>query len=94
MTRPTTQAERMIRLETLFEADIKSRAEDRGEMREKLDGMAADIKAIREKSDGTQSELSALKNKGAGILIGVGLAGGAIGASITAGAKTLMELFK
>lgn len=76
MTRPATQAERLVRIETLLET--------------KLDAMAEDIKAIRAEVEADKADLAALKNKGAGILIGVGLAGGAIGSIAT----KLLEAFK
>jgi hypothetical protein len=44
--------------------------------------MAGDIKAIKTEMEAVKAEHAALKNKGAGILIGVGLAGGAVGAGI------------
>lgn len=89
MTRTSTQSERLTRIETLLEADLANRADERQTMREKLEEMAADIKAIRSDLDGDKAELAALKNKGAGLLIGVGLAGGAIGAGLTGLAEKL-----
>ena len=75
MTRPATQAERLIRIETLLET--------------KLDAIAARLDKIEQhqaKQDDDaatdRADLAALKNKGAGLLIGVGLAGGAIGAGV------------
>lgn len=75
-SKPATQAERLVRIETLLET--------------KLDAMAEDIKAIRAEVEADKAELAALKNKGTGILIGVGLAGGAIGAGI----NHFLEMFK
>lgn len=68
---PTTNqtGERLARIETLLEAIVETQADFR-----------ADIKAIRADLDNDKAELAALKNKGAGLLIGVGLAGGSIGA--------------
>jgi len=57
----------------------------------KLDEMGEDLKAIRKDLDADKAELQALKNKGAGILIGVGLAGGAIGASVVQFVKGLLS---
>ena len=58
-------------------------------MKETIDEMARDIRAIKAdvetaKSDvsADKADLAALKNKGVGLLIGVGLAGGAIGAGV------------
>ena len=76
-----TQAERLARIETLLEESLVKR----------LDDMAADIKGIRADLDADKAELAALKNKGAGILIGVGLAGGAMGAAILKGLQALFN---
>jgi hypothetical protein len=42
-----------------------------------------DIKAIRKELDEDKADLAALKNKGTGLLVGVGLVGGGIGAALT-----------
>lgn len=77
-----TQNERLARIEVLLEAAVAQRAEDRSAMRKTIDDMAADIKAIRKDLDEHKAELEKFKNKGSGILIGVGLAAGGIGAAI------------
>ena len=92
--RPSTQAERLTRIETLLEAMFNTRNEDREVMKKSIDEMAADIKAIKSDLQDDKAELATLKDKGAGILIGVGLAGGAIGAGLTAGIETLAGIFK
>lgn len=83
MTKYATQAERLIRIETLLET--------------KLDAIVARLDKIeahqtKQDSDAAidRADLAALKNKGAGLLIGVGLAGGALGA----GFAELLEWFK
>ena len=78
-----TNAERLARIETLLEEKFS----------EQIGAMAEDLKAIRQDLDEDKAELAAIKNKGAGILIGVGLAGGAIGASLTSAFKWLAGLF-
>lgn len=65
----TTQAERLMRIETLLETQAEKQAE-----------MAADIKAIRKDLDDDKAALAALKNRGTGLLIGVGIAAGSLGA--------------
>lgn len=50
---------------------------------ESLPDIREDIKAIRKDLDDDKAELAALKNKGTGLLIGVGLVGGGIGAGLT-----------
>ena len=70
-----TQGERLARIETLLEA---------------LPEIRADIKQIREDLDADKAALAALQNKGKGLLIGVGLAGGAIGAAVS---KALQAVF-
>lgn len=63
-----SQGERLARIETLLEA---------------LPEMREDIKAIRKDLDDDKADLAALKNRGSGLLIGVGLVGGGVGAGIT-----------
>lgn len=76
-----TQGERLARIEAILEQSLVKQ----------LDGMAKDIKAIRIDLDADKAELKALKNKGAGILIGVGLAGGAVGAAVLKGLQSLFS---
>lgn len=89
MTR--TEAERLTRIEVLLEQAVVNRAEERAAMKETIDGIAEDIKAIKTELAADKADLAALKNKGAGLLIGVGLAGGAVGAGM---AEFLGGLFK
>jgi predicted nucleic acid-binding Zn-ribbon protein len=89
-----TTAERLTRIETLLEAMNETRTEERKAMQDKLDSMASDIKDIKTEVEADKAELKALKNKGAGILIGVGLAGGAIGATVSGFIQSLGGLFK
>jgi hypothetical protein len=63
-----TQGERLMRIETLLES---------------LPEIKEDIKAIRKELDEDKADLAALKNKGTGLLVGVGLVGGGIGAALT-----------
>jgi hypothetical protein len=84
MSKPATQAERLTRIETLLETLVET----------KLDAMAADIKSIKAEVEADKAELKALKNKGAGILIGVGLAGGAVGATVSGFIQAIGGLFK
>ncbi len=65
----------MARIETLLES---------------LPEIKDDIKAIRKELDEDKADLAALKNKGSGLLIGVGLVGGGVGAGLT---KALMAWF-
>lgn len=70
MTR--TEGERLARIEAILEENLVRR----------LDDMGADLKAIRKDLDADKAELAQLKNRGLGLLIGVGLAGGAAGAGL------------
>ena len=90
MTRAVTTPERLTRIETLLEQAVVQRAEDRAAMKETLDGIAADVKALRAEFEADKADLAALRNKGSGLLIGVGLAGGAVGAGL---AEFLKGLF-
>ena len=67
-----TQGERLERVATLLDTVIKNQ--------ERTDSKVDEIhKELRE----DKAELAALKNKGAGLLIGVGLVGGGVGAALT-----------
>lgn len=76
-----TTAERLTRIETILEESLVKR----------LDSMSKDLKAIRSDLDADKAELAALKHKGAGILIGVGLAGGAFGAALLKGLQAIFN---
>lgn len=65
-----TQGERLARIETLLEGTAVQ-----------LGHMAADIKAIRKDLDEEKARNANLRSKGAGILIGVAVAAGSLGAS-------------
>ena len=67
-----TQGEKLERVATLLDTVIKNQ--------ERTDRKVDEIhKELRE----DKAELAALKNKGAGLLIGVGLVGGGVGAALT-----------
>lgn len=68
---PMTQGERLARIEALLERLIADMAEAK-----------QDIKATRGEVNADKADLAALKNKGKGLLIGVGLAGGTLGAAM------------
>lgn len=91
MTRATTTPERLTRIETLLEQAVVQRAEERAAMKETIDGIAADVKALRADFEADKADLAALRNKGTGLLIGVGLAGGAVGAGLTEFLKGLFQ---
>lgn len=76
------QGERLMRIETLLEESLMRR----------LDEMADDIKAIRADLDRDTADLAALKNKGSGILIGVAIAAGGIGAGASTFWKWIVGL--
>ena len=77
MSQPSniTQGERLMRIETLLET---------------LPEIRKDIKAIRKDLDDDKADLAALKNRGSGLLIGVGLVGGGVGAGLM---KAVMSWF-
>lgn len=72
-----------MRIETLLQA--KAEADDAHDkaMLKAIDEIRDDVRAIRKDLDADKAELAALKNKGAGILVGVGLAAGGVGAALT-----------
>lgn len=67
-----TQGERLARIEAILEENLVRR----------LDEMGRDLKAIRKDLDDDKADLAQLKNRGIGLLVGVGLAGGAVGAAV------------
>lgn len=78
MSEVIPQGERLARIEAILE---------KGVTRE-LCGLRDDIRAVRDEQRATRAdlekdkaELAALKNRGAGILIGVSLAAGSLGAA-------------
>lgn len=80
MTKPTTQGERLMKIETLLEAKAEAdNIHDRA-MLQAVDDIRSDVKAIRKDLDEDKAELDRLKNRGAGILVGVAIAAGGIGA--------------
>jgi hypothetical protein len=88
MTR--TEAERLTRIEVLLEQAVVQRTEERARyaeerelMKQTIEGIAEDLKTIRDDLAADKADLAGLKNKGFGILIGVGLAGGTVGAGIS-----------
>ena len=78
-----TQAERLMQIETLLQA--KATADDLRDkaMIDAIGEIKTDIKAIRKDIDDDKAELAALKNSGRGILIGVALAAGGVGAGLS-----------
>lgn len=76
-----SEKERLARIEALLDASVTQRAEDRQHMAEKIEEIAQDVKAIREDLDLETKTNEKLRNRGIGVLVGVGIAAGAIGAS-------------
>lgn len=75
-----TQGERLASIETLLTI-----------IRDDQKAMAAKITALETSQIADKADLAALQNKGAGILIGIALAGGAAGAALT---KALAAVFQ
>lgn len=76
-----SEKERLARIEALLEAAVIQRAEDREAMAEDISDIKKDISAIREDLDLETKTNEKLRNRGIGVLVGVGIAAGAIGAS-------------
>lgn len=77
-----TQGERLARIETLLEAQNAASEHSRLQTAADIAEIKADVKALRKEFEDDKAELAAIKNKGAGLLIGVGLLGGGVGAGI------------
>lgn len=80
----STQVERLARIETLLEDQLTVQ----------LGELQADVKAIRSDLDAETERNAALRNKGVGILIGVTLAAGSLGAAIATKFEQLLGLLK
>ena len=83
MTKPTTQGERLMKIETLLQAKADADTIHDQAMQAAVDDIRADVKAIRKDLDDDKAELDRLKNRGAGILIGVAIAAGGVGAGFS-----------
>jgi hypothetical protein len=83
MTKPTTQGERLMKIETLLEAKAEADHIHDQAMLLAIDDVRSDLKAIRKDLDEDKAELAGFKNRGAGILIGVAIAAGGIGAGFS-----------
>ena len=77
-----TQGERLARIETLIEAANAASEQSRLQTAADIAEIKADLKALRKEFEADKAELAAIKNKGAGLLVGVGLVGGSVGAAI------------
>lgn len=71
-----------MRIETLLQAKAKADDIHDKAMLKAIEDVRSDVKAIRKELDDDKADLAALKNKGTGLLIGVGLVGGGVGAGI------------
>lgn len=77
-----TQGERLARIETLIEEKVLT----------EITGLRDDVRAIRKELDDDVADLARLKAKGSGILIGVAMAGAAIGAGASSLWRWLVDL--
>lgn len=79
----TTHTERLVRIETLVEG-IVTRMEKADAERARVNKeLREEITKLREDFNADKAELAALKNRGSGLLIGVALGAGGIGAALT-----------
>lgn len=74
--------ERLARIETLIEAANAASEASRLQTHADIAEIKADVKALRKEFEADKAELKSLKDKGTGLLIGVGLVGGSVGAAI------------
>lgn len=83
-----TNAERLARIEAILEQSVSKSLDNLATEQAKFqEDVRESLKEIRADLDKDKADLAALKNRGAGILAGVALASGAVGAS----AKTLWQ---
>jgi len=88
--KPTTQAERMQRIETLVEQGFANIKETQGEFADNWKEVRKDLAAIKSQMasdkvelkkamDDDVADLAKLKNRGAGIIAGFSIAAGVVG---------------
>jgi len=78
-----TQGERLMHIETLLhERAIANDLRDKT-MNEAIGEIKENLNVIKKELADDKAELAALKNKGTGILIGVALAAGGVGAGLS-----------
>jgi len=83
MTKPTTQGERLMKIETLLEAKAAADHIHDQAMLHAIDDVRQDVRAIRTDLDEEKNRNRDLRSKGAGILVGVAIAAGGIGAGFS-----------
>lgn len=81
-SKPLSQTERLTRIETLLEAAVLQRSEDREAMRRTIEDMASDIRQIKADISADKADLAAVKKSGMGFLLGAAMAGGGIATGI------------
>jgi hypothetical protein len=102
MTKPTTQAERMQRIETLVEQGFANIAQTQAGFADnwkdvKLElsairmQMASDKQELKKVVDDDVADLARLKNRGAGIIAGITLAVGVTGVAFADAIKTAWQ---
>ncbi len=80
-----SQAERLVRIETLLETG----ARDNAKILAEIAGLKLEIATIKTDLAADKEDLAKLKNRGAGILIGIALVGAVIGAKVRAIIETV-----
>lgn len=91
MTRAVTTPERLTRIETLLETKLDAIAEGQSAINRRLDKIEQHQTKQDDDAAADKADLAALKNRGAGLLVGVGLAGGAVGAGLSEFLKGLFS---
>lgn len=81
------------RIEEKLSAAVESIARIEKDVAADVEAIKTDVAALRQAVDKDAADLAALKNKGAGLLIGVAIAAGAIGAKFGAIIGALKGLF-
>lgn len=70
-----------MHIETLLQEQAKATQLHNDNMAKEMERLQTTVQLFRKDFDDHKADYAALKNKGAGILVGVGLVGGAIGAA-------------
>jgi hypothetical protein len=84
MSEPANTGERLMHIETLLEAQARATELHNQNMTKEIDNLQESVRLFRKDFDDHKTDYLALKNKGAGVLVGVALVAGGLGAAVQA----------
>lgn len=84
MTSQANSGERLMHIETLLQEQARATELHNKNMSKDMDNLQETMRLFRKDFDDHKADYSALKNKGTGLLVGVALAAGGLGAAVQA----------